>query len=452
MRDGEIGSESDLALAEKAEIEGHSVQTRYQEGGAAQGALFSILRLLVQTDDEIPEWGTPQRDDFLRTFWKLPGNDLLAGAISTMQKKIKAMSWTVSGPPRLAAKYQDLLSNAEMGGGWGVFVGKVVEDYLTQDRGAFIEIIHETENPASPIVGVAQLDAGKCWPTGDPEKPVIYTDAKGKTHKLDARQVIQFSDMSSPQEGHPGLGFCAISRVLRSASVIRAFGQYKDEKLSSRPVPGLMIAKGITMKQLREALEEADKEEVAKHGRLLYRNIPIVASMSADVEAGLEMVEFRSIPDGFNAAEEITFFIYTLALAFGVDAREFWPATSTGATKADALVQAQKARGKGPGDLISSIERAINWKVLPPRCEFKFDFQDDEEDQVRAEIARLRIDNIRKMWEPSQVTMTGLITDAEARNLMVDEGLLPEEFRVEDVTEEETLQETEKKGGDWWSR
>jgi len=140
-------------------------------------------------------------------------------------------------------------------------------------------------------------------------------------------------------------GLCAVSRVVKAASIIRAFQQYKDEKLSTRPVPGLAVAKGLTQQQLRTALEKADEEEINRHGRLMYRNIPIVAAMTADIEVGLEMVEFRSVPDAFDAIDEVTLFVYILALAFGVDAREFWPATTTGATKADALVQAHRRRG-----------------------------------------------------------------------------------------------------------
>jgi len=98
------------------------------------------------------------------------------------------------------------------------------------------------------------------------------------------------------------------------------------------------------------------------------------------------------------------------------------------------------------------VERVLNWKVLPPSVEFEFDFQDDEEDKLQTEIRQMKIDTIRKMWEPSPVTLTGLITDAEARNLLVDQDILPREFRVEDVTEEETLEETEKELIPWWLR
>ena len=450
--DGEEPTE----IGQKALV-GKSVQTRFLKGEEPE-YVMNLVRIWGRETDTIPEWGTPPRDAWLRDFWKAPGNDILQGAVSSMQKKMKALPWAITGGKRLVTRYQSLLANAEQGKGWGIFLSKVVEDYLTQDRGAFIEIIHATSNPSSPIVGLAHLDAGRCWPTGMIDKPVIYEDSKNKKHLLKETQVIHFADMPSPEEERHDRGMCAVSRVLKAAMIIRAFAQYKDEKLSSRPLPGFVVASNVTQGQIRTALKSADEEEIRKHGRMMYRNIPIIAALSAEHEISIEMVEFRSVPDGFDGEAEITLFVYMLALSFGVDAREFWPATLTGATKADALIQAQKARGKGPGDIITQMERALNWKVLPANCEFEFDFQDDEEDRLQTEIRNMKIEGIRKMWEPSQITMTGIITDEEARNLLVDQDILPREFRIEDITEEETLGETEKakelsgEKESWWSR
>jgi len=442
------GDGEGLEIGERALV-GSSVQTRFREG-IEEVFLLNMLRFWSRAQDDIPEWGLPTRDEWLREFWKSPGNDILQGAVSSMVKKMKALPWAITGGERLTTRYQSILANAEQGKGWGIFLDKFVQDYLTQDRGAFGEIIHATPDPNSPIVGLAHLDAGRCWPTGNIEKPVLYEDIKGKKHLLLESQAFHLADMASPDEKMNDRGMCAVSRVLKAASVIRAFAQYKDEKLSTRPLPGLAIASGVTQKQLRQALVAADGEEIQEHGRLMFRNIPIIAALSPEHDASIEMIEFRSIPDGFDSEAEINLFVYILALSFGVDAREFWPATTTGATKADALVQAQKARGKGPGDMISQIERVLNWKVLPPRCEFKFDFQDDEEDRLQTEIRNEKIAGVRKMWEPSPVTLEGIITGEEARNLLVDDGILPEEFRIEDITEEETVTETEKKS--WWSR
>lgn len=421
---------------------GRSVQSRFtrKEGGG-------ILALNFRWDtyqEDIPDWGNSQRDVWLRAFYKSPGNDILQGAVASMVKKLKALNWYIRGGERLVRYFQQVLAYSEGGHGWDRFLSKVVEDYLTLDRGAFIEVIHETDDPSSRVVGLAHLDGCRCVATGNVQYPVRYHDDKKKPHLLDYRQVIHIVDLSSPDQDRYDLGFCATSRVLKSANILRRFAQYKDEKLSSRPVPGLAIASNITDDMLRKALEKADEEEITKHGRLVYRNIPILTALDTDRPISLEMIEFRSVPDGFDMVGETTLFVQMVALAFGVDAREFWSMTATGATKADALVQAQKTKGKGPGDLMSQIEWAVNWKVLPPRLEFKFDFVDDEEDREKAEIAKLRVEVIRNMWLSDPISMMGIITTDEARNLLVGQGILPEEFKVDLVTEEETLYETEK--------
>lgn len=434
---------TEIAIAEKA-VEGASVQARFSES-AEDAQIHWFMFNLAQTAGAVPAWGEqPLRDKALRALVRAPGMDLLAGAMSSFIKKMNGLNWTIEGPERTAKRWQWVLARqSEMGKGWLHLLPKGTQDYLSQDKGAFWEIVHATKNPASPIVSITHLDSMRCTATNDPDKPVIYLDKENKKHILRDDQVIHIVDMPGPGEKDKNLGMCAVSRVLKSAVVIQEMLQFKEEKLSSRPVPGIAVAKGISERVLAEALAEASEHDVKKHGRLLYRGYPIIAAMSADYEAGIDLVEFRSVPDGFDFVEETTFFIYTLALAFGVDAREFWPATVTGATKADALVQAQKARGKGPGEFINQIEFQINMKVLPKGCTFRFDFQDDEEDRLQTEIQKMKAEMVRDLWEPNQVDLQGVITLEEARNLLVDMEILPEEFRIEDVTEREVVRDVE---------
>ena len=63
---------------------------------------------------------------------------------------------------------------------------------------------------------------------------------------------------------------------------------------------------------------------------------------------------------------------------------------SSGATKAEALVQHLKQRGKGPGHILESITRGLNQKFLPPHLQAIFDFQDDEQDKEVADIKNVR--------------------------------------------------------------
>jgi len=110
--------------------------------------------------------------------------------------------------------------------------------------------------------------------------------------------------------------------------------------------------------------------------------------------------------------------MYSLALAFGMDAREIWPATASGATKADATIQHQKAIGKGWGDLITTLERGFNWSVLPEGVELEFDNQDDEQDRLVAEMHGIQIDNVSKM------VLAGNVTAQEGRAILISQNVI----------------------------
>jgi hypothetical protein len=149
------------------------------------------------------------------------------------------------------------------------------------------------------------------------------------------------------------------------------------------------------------------------------------ARATANTEIDLAQIDLASVPDGFSEQESVTIGVYILAWAWGVDAREFWPATSAGATKADAMVQHMKARGKAVGNTFALLELLINGQFLPPYLKMKFDVQDDDEDQQRSAIEEARSATIDR-------DLKGKVYDVRtARRKMVDEGHLSEESYVE---------------------
>ena len=228
------------------------------------------------TAGDIAPWWSSQRDQDLREFWMKEGNDILQGAVTSMVKKFRAMNWQLEGPEQKVQEMQDVLSQAEFGQGWGAFIGKTITDYLTQDAGAFWELIGEGD-PDGPMEGlpkgVAHLDAGQCQLTGDPVYPVLYRNPKelycpkcgkkfaaaGNTrqcpddqtqlqhlmHRLHATRVVHLVDMPSPNESMHNVGFCGVSRVIASSYVLLKLAQYKNEKLSDLPQAGLLLLNNI---------------------------------------------------------------------------------------------------------------------------------------------------------------------------------------------------------------
>lgn len=393
-----------LTAVEKKSIEDavkDTIQSRVRDAASTFPATFWFSRELAEW--EVAPWWSPQRDQDLRRFVKEPGNDVLVGAVSSMIKKFRAMAWKLDGPASTVDRMQALLSEAEFGKGWGSLISKVIEDYLCQDRGAFIEIIGGGD-PNEPLdglpSGLAHLDSEACQLTGDPNYPVVYWSGNGQAHRIHMTRVIHLVDMESPSHAMRGIGFCAVSRVVAASQLLMMVSRYKREKLDDLPQAGLLLFSNVIPEKWADAKAEYERER-RQLGQQVWRNIMTLFGMDPAQPATADFISFSQIPDHFDEQETISTYINIVALAFGVDAREFWPVSSGSlGTAAESLVMHQKAKGKGIGELISTLERAINWHVLPSRVTFEFDFTDDEEDLQRAQIESLKTSTILKMYAP----------------------------------------------------
>lgn len=416
------------------------------------------------SEAEVAEWWSEQRDADLRAFWRKEGNDILQGALSSMVKKFKAMNWTLEGPetPDGAAEpqpgtvdwYQRVLSEAEFGQGWGALLGKMLQDYFTQDKGAFWELIGDgqADGPlVGPVKGVAHLDAAKCQLTGDPEYPVLFHNPKDRRpHKMHAGRVVHFVDMPAPEETMNDVGFCATSRVYAASDVLLKLARYKNEKLDDLPEPGLLLLNNVLPSQWED--QKADAEARRRRlGQEYWRNILTLIGLDPAKPVSAQFLSFASLPEGFDELQSTNLYANIVALAFGVDVREFWPISSgqLGSEK-ETLVMHQKARGKGVGEVISMLERAVNWYVLPSVITFNFDFRDDEEDAQAADIADKKAATIMRLWVPpgGQPGADPPVTRDELRQMLADNvPYFKEEFLTVDASQEGEVSDTERRKG-----
>lgn len=358
----------------------------------AGGAL--LLLGLQQAADQAPPWSyyPGRRDAFLRRFWKQePG---LASAVYSLSTRIKTLNYEVDGGRNQKKYYQDLAGAADFGRGMPSLVSKTVTDLLTQDNGAFWELVGagDPNGPmVGPVRGVAHLDSAQCWRTFDPEYPVVYHNPQtGRWHRLHTSRVVMMSSLPQPNELARGIGFCAVSRALSWVQTMRAVNTYRHEKITGTQ-PAIGYGNGFTDKIFRTATEYARNKAEAE-GFVIWNGIPFLLNPDGDAKVSLDLISIKGLPDGYEYQDELTLYIYSLSFAFGVDAREFWPATVAGATKADATVQHLKAQGRGIGDLIQTIEWAWNWHILPEGCTLRYDFTDDEQDRLAAEIERTQVE------------------------------------------------------------
>lgn len=419
-----------------------SIQESFQDKPVAGTGAY-ILHWLVRAGLNAYPWWSPARDINLRNFWKTC--DQLGGAVYTIQSKMQSIPFLVKARDlsnkdhvKEAAKWTTKLEvGAEWGEGWPAFFGRWVEDLVTQDNGAFAEIIG-SGNPAGPILGapitIRHIDAGRCQRTGDPIYPIIYHDLNAKMYKIHASRVLYASQMTSPIHEMFGVGFSAISRAINTAQALVDVLTYKQEKLGSRPRRGILVAKGgLDPEDVAEAFKLVDSEQDSQ-ALSRYSRIALVGDSSLP-EAGLELTDLASLPDGFDEETSFNLGIAVLALAFGLDARELAPMMASGATRADALLQHLKQRGKGPGQIIQLTESLFNFKVLPPYLQLVFDFQDDEQDRQAAETKEIRSrrwntaitsGSLDKRAAREQMMEVGDLERAQFERLELEDGRLPD--------------------------
>jgi hypothetical protein len=166
---------------------------------------------------------------------------------------------------------------------------------------------------------------------------------------------------------------------------------YDAEKLSNLPPEGIASVTGMTMDEFKDAIDMWMAKR-KQDSSLTFPQVLWLIGSQPETEVKVSLQGFSQIPESFDRQTVIDQYVSTLALCFGVDSREFWP-MGGGAlgTASESEIQHLKAKGKGPGEFISIVERHINGE-LPEDCSYKFDTQDIQEDMIAAQVAKAWID------------------------------------------------------------
>jgi hypothetical protein len=428
-----------------------SVQPRARAEGSGGG--IALLSFLAQGAGLISPWWSQRRDAELARFW--PTSTHVSGAFYTLQSKLSSVPFRIE--PRdasikahrdMAERYQAVLEDeSEFGQGWATCIGRFLIDYWSSDNGAFLEVIGDGKKDGpivGPALGLAQLDASRCTRTGSVEYPVVYQATNGDYYRLHRSRVIYRSQMPSAREDMHGVGYSWCSRILDVAQNLVDIARYKQEKLGSRPQRGIIVTQGgLDPDVLAEAFRQAEHLQDAR-GLTRYSKFVVVGDPSYP-NAALTMVDLASLPDGFDEQTSTTLAMYAIALTGAVPPRWLWPATVSGATKADAMYQHIAGLTGGPGATLAMIAQAIGGsergklgttgKVLPPTLRMVFDFQDDEQDRTQAEIREIRsvtrerdlnagVFSVRLARE--KALEAGDVSDAQFEELELSDGRLPD--------------------------
>jgi hypothetical protein len=452
-----------VTLAPDPNFPGPALRSTIQEfpktelDGASQVFTWNI----ASAADQIMPWGRNVygRDRQLRDFW--PTETYLAGAMANVAFRNAVFQWEIrGGSDKVNQAITDILTSAIAGDsfGWVPFMQKYSQDLYTQDNGCFIELIRDPgmdvnsrfQGPLAPVLGIGHLDSNRCTRTGNPDFPIVYTDRNGVKHKLRWYEVIPFSDYPSAIETMNGVGYCAVTRVLRMAQVIRSITIYKDEKISGRQFKQIHFVSGVSRQDIKDEMVRG-QEEANNSGMIRFILPSILASLDPEKPVSTATLDLASLPDGYNYDEDMKWYISSLALGFGVDYQEFAPLPSGNmGSSQQSLILHRKGSGKGPAVLMRMLSEALrNYGVLPKGVEMRFNDKDEQEELERQTV------RTKALEEYALAIRNFVLTPGAARRDLIERGIytektisgIPDEYGIKEMDPNQNKNELGQTGG-----
>jgi hypothetical protein len=477
------------------EIRKRSVQEK------GDGSSVPTLLMIATAADEAPTWWSAQRDVYLRKFY--PQEPFLCGALYSVLARNASYTLDFEGDAAAVKKAHQLKANCNFFKGWQNLALLTSLDLYSQDNGAFIEIVRParakilgnlesvhpyyeryngkslkaakmlvkggSEDPQwcgllpypnqwvpldgvdyklqdSPMdlpISLAHLDAAACERTGDPENPVLYTDVKGKQHRLKWYQVATMEDMPSADRTKHGVGLSAVSRALRIAQTLRDTQIYKQEKITGQNVSSIWLT-NVSADLITDAIEQARDSALNKH-LLRYMQPVIAETLDPAATPAVQEIKLASLPDNYNEDEMLRWYIAALALDFGVDYGFLAPLPGNKlGTSQQAEVMERQSRGKASRLYMSLMENILNNHAILPQnvvAEYK---EVDVTEELERDTATQRRAKTRSIMIAS-----GEITAGMAREMAVRAGDYTEDIASEADEEEEEEQEEPETDRRW---
>lgn len=389
------------------------------------GGVANLVISVASAADTITAWGLNQRvrDLELRAFF--PTEPMFLSALFTVISQYVTFRWSLKGPPRMAGISQRMLNTVQQGQGWEALVTPFLIDLSTQDNGAFMEIVRTDDDYRAPCVTLNHLDSYRCVRTGDYKQPVIYVDLKGNWHKLRWYQVIHMTDFPSPIEEAKGVGYCALTRILRAAQTIRDIGVVKQEKAGGRFTRQIHLVSGVA----RSVIEDVQKQkqfEADQAGLFRFIQPLIVTTLDPTARVTKETIDMASVPEDWDDEKSVQAYILAMSMAFGTDYQNLAPLPGGGLGSASiSKVLNMKARGKGPGLFMNKMARVFNFMgILPDTVTFEFGEQDIAQQMEKTELRKARA------LEREIRIRSGEITTEVARQMATDDGDLDERYLI----------------------
>lgn len=386
----------------------------------------------------LPAWGGKARDAILRASVHLDG--MWASAINMAITKHVALGYQVSDSDdagrRLNAAHTLLktYSTANLSQG--------LRDYLTTNAGQFIGLERASRGPGAKITRLLHLDSLRCYPTNNPQYPVLYESPRGEWRLLADYDVVHLVDMPSADTN--GMrsaiptGLCAADRAWDTVLKLTAMEVYYREKVSGSRNLAIHIINGISEQQLTDALTST-AEEQDRRGFVLYKGSTILPTLKTEAPE-LVTIPLAEIPDGFVVVEERRDAYLRLANAIGMFVGELQPLSGQGlGTGTQTVILDEAAEGRGMAAWRQSFAEQLNDRALPAQVTFSWTNLNDVRDRkAKAEADKATADALAVMVQAQA------ITPAQMANILADAEIIPREFLAADATPGGTLGEDEK--------
>lgn len=381
---------------------------------------------------QLPPHGSRERDRLLSATLDL--EDMWASAVNKAVTKIAVRGYEISDSDdssRRTEKGKALVMNLDGLSEYRSGMAKLVQDFLLCDNGWFLEVERESKAPASRPRALYHLDSFRCWRTGNLEYPVLYMDYDGVWHKLRADQVLFGSDMPSPRSRMWNKGRCAASRAFTTIIKLSAVETYFREKITGSRALSLHFIVGLAPKQLQDAIETSEAEKVRK-GHVVYKGA-VMVPIQTDQAVNIATIDLASVPDGFDVDQERKDAYLRYANALGVPVQDIQPLSGQGlGTGTQTIVLDEAAEGQGLAFFVKDFEDKINNLLMPKTTVFSIKQNDVRDQKAQAELQSAKAAVIVTLLGSGGAP--GVISQAMALQMAVDEGLVPREFLPTDVT------------------
>lgn len=313
-----------------------------------------------------------------------------------------------------------------------------MQDYLLTDMGMIVEKARQSSARGSRVAGLFHLDALRCYPTGDPAKPIVYWSYYGGYHLLDAEDVIRITDMPSPRVELRGYGMCSASRAWATILKLAAVEVYFREKITGTRNLAIHIVNGVSDKQMRDALNSSE-EMRNERGFVLYKGSTIIPMTEMAATPTVVTIPLAEVPDGFNVAEERTDAYRRYAHSIGMNVEEFVPAAAGLNTGLSTQIRDEGIAGQGMAAFDKNWELALTHTVLPGSTTFYMGTNEDWRDQkMKADAQKARADML------AVYVQNGALSPMQMLNAGVDSGDLDQAFLPDDATEAGDINDNEK--------